>query len=136
LTADQVRKLALERRAALLADEVEFDRLALRLQLARLGLGGLDEVRVEAAAQPLVGVHHHKEIALVRARTGQQARGGIARHLAREARHHRGKARGIGPRRLGRSLGTAQLGRRDHLLGLGDLLGRLDRVDPALEFLE
>ena len=37
---------------------------------------------------------------------------------------------------LSRSLGTAQLGRRDHLLGLGDLLGRFDRVDPALEFLE
>jgi len=39
-------------------------------------------------------------------------------------------------RLIGRSLRSAQLGRCDHLFGLGDLLGRFDRVDPTLEFLE
>ncbi len=36
---------------------------------------------------------------------------------------------GIGPRRLGRLLGAAQLRRRDHLHGLGDLLRRLGGGD-------
>src|SRR3546814_20646314 len=37
---------------------------------------------------------------------------------------------------LGRGLRLAQLRRGDHLLGLGDLLGRFDRDDPPFEFLE
>ena len=38
-------------------------------------------------------------------------------------------------RGLGRILCTAKLGCRDHLHGLGDLLGRFDRGDPVLEVL-
>ncbi|MOA67721.1 hypothetical protein D3C78_1950200 [compost metagenome] len=38
----------------------------------------------------------------------------------------------IGTRRFGRFLGATELGRRNHLHGLGDLLGRFDRVDPVL----
>mgnify|MGYP003136138577 CR=1 FL=1 len=32
---------------------------------------------------------------------------------------------------FGSILGAAEFGRRDHLHGLGDLLGRFDRVDPV-----
>ena len=67
--------------------------------------------------------------------------------LARAAKQHRGvflsiidcakrgqdlaHALGIGASGLGCFLGATELCRRDHLHGLGDLLGRSDRVDPV-----
>jgi hypothetical protein len=38
---------------------------------------------------------------------------------------------GVGTCRFCCILGAAEFGRRDHLHGLGDLLGRFDRVDPV-----
>ena len=42
----------------------------------------------------------------------------------------------IGARRLGRRLGAPELGRRDHLHGLGDLLRRLDGGDAVSQVLQ
>jgi hypothetical protein len=49
----------------------------------------------------------------------------------RQVGHDRAHALGIRPRRLGGFLRLAQLGRRDHLHGLGDLLRRADAGDPV-----
>ena len=45
-------------------------------------------------------------------------------------------ALGVGTRRLGRRLGAAKLGRRDHLHGLGDLLRRLGGGDAVAQVLQ
>src|SRR5690606_17407977 len=88
-------------------------------------------------SQALVRIGHHQQVALVAARAGQQpGRAVLARYPGGERGHHRGEALRVRTRSLGRGLRLAQLGRGDHLLGLGDLLGRFDRVDPPFEFLE
>jgi len=51
----------------------------------------------------------------------------------RELAHELGELAGVGARGEHPALGPLQLGRRDHLHGLGDLLGVLDRADPLVE---
>jgi len=99
-------------------------------------LGFLDDVGIEPAAQALVSIHHHQQVALAGTRSAQQQRRGVAADLARQRCHHARQPRGIGARGLRRGLRLAQLRRGDHLLRLGDLLRRLDRFDTVLEFLE
>ena len=84
--------------------------------------------RVERAAETALGGADDQQMDLILAGAGQKLRprvdvgdrrGDVAEHLLH--------ALGIGPRGFGRSLGAAQLRRRDHLHGLGDLLRRLGR---------
>ena len=93
--------------------------------------------RVERAAQAALGGADHQQMHLVLAGAGQQprrridvgdGRGDVAQHLLH--------ALGIGPRGFGRRLRAAQLRRRDHLHGLGDLLRRLGRGDADAHVLE
>ena len=132
-----IAPVALERLAPLLADGQNLHRLAVTgepvSRLARkLGDGG-----VEAAAKPAFRGHHHKQVDLVAARARKETRRpGRTRGRLRQPRHDGGEAFGIGPRRLGRVLGAAQLGGGDHLHRLGDLAGRFDRRDPVLEGLQ
>jgi hypothetical protein len=68
---------------------------------------------------------------------GQQLRRAVRpADLRRQAGDDAFEACRIGTRGFGRSLRLAQLGRRDHFLGLGDLLGRFDRADPAFQFFQ
>ena len=62
MLGDAVGIVTLDRRAAFLAHEVEGDVLAFGDQRLRLGLYGLDDVRVEATAQALVGVDYHQKV--------------------------------------------------------------------------
>jgi hypothetical protein len=67
---------------------------------------------------------------LILAGAGQQHRGaGRARRGGCNVGDHRVHLFRIGPRRFGGILRAAQLGGRDHLHGLGDLLRRLGGGD-------
>jgi hypothetical protein len=99
-----------------------------------VGGARLDGVGVEAAAQPLVAGHHKDQRVAVgpRLADGEQRvdRGIDARRDAGQDALH---LRRIGTRVDDALLRAAQLGRRDHLHRLGDLLRVLDRADPASE---
>ena len=74
---------------------------------------------------------------LVLTRSREQLRPLTARHRTRgKSCHHRIETLRIGPRVLGLVLRTAELGRGNHLHGLGDLPRRLDAVDPVSKVLE
>jgi hypothetical protein len=90
---------------------------------------GADDVRVEPAAQPLVGGDHHHQDAVVAVVLEQRVRLGVAR-VARAVQdlHHLPRVR---TRREHGLLRAAELGRGDHLHGLRDLLRVLDAADPA-----
>jgi len=67
---------------------------------------------------------------LIPAGAGQQRRGaGRTRSSRRDIGNHRVHLLGVGSRRFGSGLRAAQLGSRDHLHRLGDLLRRLGRGD-------
>jgi len=133
---DRVRVEATQH-AALLAGEVEAHGLALRLQLLRLSACGADDVAVERAGEAAFRGRDDEQVDLVLAGARQQRRDArTARQLARQAGDDRLQPLGIGTTGLRRFLRTAQLGGGDHLHRLGDLLGRLDRVDPDLEGLQ
>ena len=101
---------------------------ALRLLALQEAHGGADDVGVEAAAQALVRGDHHEQDALARPllEQGMGVRVGARGHAVQDLQH----LPGVGPRGEHGVLGPAQLGRRDHLHGLGDLLRVLDRADP------
>ena len=74
--------VALDRGTPLLADQEELNILAFGQQLLRMELGFLDDVRIEAAAQALIGIYHHQKVALVRSGACQQLRRAVAAYLA------------------------------------------------------
>ena len=97
-------------------------------------LGGLDQVGVEATGQTTVGGDQDQLDALFGAYseqgqfTGFVVAPGGARNTGQHLFEH-GRVRTRGNHAL---LGAAQLGRRNHLHGLGDLLRVFDRPDaPA-----
>ena len=122
---------------ALAADAEDLDLLAVGDQRVGVLAGEPHDRGVERAAQAALGGADEQEMDAGRrrcrraaaARRGCRDRGGdVAEHLLH--------ALGIGTRRLGRRLGTAQLRRRDHLHRLGDLLRRLGRGDAVAQVLE
>ena len=122
---------------ALLADAEDLDVLALGQEPRRMVAGKPGDRRIEGAAQPALGGADDEEMGLVPPGPGEQPRRVVlALHRSGEVRQHRVHPRRIGARRLGRGLRAAQLRRRDHLHGLGDLLRRLDRGDTGPERLE
>src|SRR5690606_17797124 len=124
-------------RAALAADEVKQHLLALGLQFEGFVARSLDDVRVERAGQATVAVKHDEQVRVALSGAREQLRRRIrAADLRCEARDNAFEALGIGARGLGRGLSLAQLCCGDHFLGLGDLLGRLDRDDAPFEFLK
>ena len=130
---------AVDDRATLAPDEVEQHLLAVQFQLARLGEGSLDDVGVERAGQTPVGVGDDQQVHLILAGSCEQRRRAFARtacDLGGEAGDHRFQPAAIGARGFGGGLRLAQLRGGDHLLRLGDLLGRFDRPDPNFQFLE
>ena len=136
--ADEIiRKVALEHVAAFLADREDLDRLAFALELERMVLCETRDVTVEAPAEAPFGCQHHQQLHLIAARSGQQFRRAVAfANRRRELCHHGVEPFGIGTRVLGSFLGAAQFCCRDHLHRLGDLAGRLDRLDPVFKVLE
>ena len=100
----------------------------------RLDVGdrGLDDVRVEGAAQAPVRGHDHDRHFFRRTDGEERVRRDVddGRQVPEDAFHG---AR-VGSRRHHPVLGAAQLRRGDHLHRLGDLLGALDAADPAADF--
>ncbi len=95
---------------------------------------GVDQVDVEAAAQTAVGSHQHQPHPGYR--LGLLKEGvDIRLHPASHVAQHHGEGPGIWPEPFHAQLGTPQLRRRDHVHGLGDLLGLLDRADFAFDIL-
>src|SRR6056297_2083478 len=123
--------------AALLADGEDLHRLALGRELVRPDARDLHDRRVESAAKAALGGHHHEKMRLVVPGAREKLRRAFrpADRLS-EAGDHRIEPLRVGTRRLGGLLRAAQFRRGDHLHRLGDLPGRLDRVDPVLEVLE
>ncbi len=121
---------AAELLVALAADAEEFHFLALRDQRLRMFARKTHDRRIERAAQAAFAGADQKQMDLILAGAGKQCRrAGRACRGGGDVGDHRIHLFGIGPRRLGRGLGTAQSGGRDHLHGLGDLLRRLGRGD-------
>ncbi len=95
---------------------------------------GVDQVDVEAAAQTAVSGHQHQTDPLHR---GDRLEEGVdlrfypAGHIAQ----HHGEGPGIRPEPFHAQLGAPQFRRRDHVHGLGDLLGLLDRPDFSFDIL-
>ena len=95
--------------------------------------GGLDDVRVEAAAQAAVAGDHDQQRPALSGGGDAQQRVRVlidARYQAVEHVQHPLRER---PRRDDALLRAPQARGRDHLHRLGDLLRRLDRADPATE---
>ena len=93
-----------------------------------------DDVRVEPAAQALVGGDHDEQNLRVGTRLtlGQQRMSGwidTARHAVEHSLHLERERAGANHA----ILRAAQLRRRDHLHGFGDLLRRFHRADAAAE---
>src|SRR3546814_8083082 len=125
---DLAREQAPDDRSALAADQVEENLLALCLQFERLVARRLDDVRVERAGEAAVAVEHDEQMRVALAGAGPKLRRAVRpADLRRQAGDDAFEALGIGTRGFGSRLRLAQLGRRDHFLGHGDLLGRFDR---------
>ncbi len=127
---DLLVEQAAELLIALATDAEEFHFLALRDQrLGTLARQAHDR-GVESAGQAALAGANQQQVNLIRASAGEQRRcTGRARRGAGDIGDHRAHLVGIGPRRLGRLLGAAQSGSRDHLHRLGDLLRRLGGGD-------
>src|SRR6266571_1819878 len=95
---------------------------------------GADDVGVEAPAEPLVRGDHEEHDALVSPvqeegmGAGIRAGGQVPQHLQHLP--------GVGPGGEHGLLGAAQLGRGEHLHGVGDLLRALDAADPQADVYE
>ena len=89
-------------------------------------------VRVEGAAEPPVAGHDDDDHAPLLARGEQRMHGRRAEPLPHGGEQVGDRLR-VGPRADHPLLGAAQLRRRDHLHGLGDLLRALDRAQPAAD---
>ncbi len=133
---DLLGELALQQVVALLADADDLHRLAGGDQRLRAITRETRDRRVERAAQATFGGEDDEQVHVVLARAGEKRRSAGARDARGDARQHRAHALGIGTGRLGRRLGAAELRRRDHLHGLGDLLRRLHRGDAVAQVLQ
>ncbi len=119
---------------ALAADAEELDLLALGDQRAGALAGKPHDRRVERPAQPALGRAHDQQVHLLASGAGEQFwRPFEADDAARDIAEHLVHVLGVGPRRLGRGLGAAQLRCRHHLHGLGDLLRRLGGGDAVAQ---
>ena len=132
----EILEFALHLIAALAAHGQYLHRLAERLEILDLLARELDDRAVEAAAQPALGRHHHQEVGLIGAGAGQKLRPLTIRSRGGEAPHHLVHAFAVGAPGFGRILRAAQLRRRHHLHGLGDLASVLDTLDPVFQVLE
>ena len=114
------------------ADEGDLD--ALGLFLPDEFHCGIDQVNVVTAAQTPVSGHQHQTDPLHRCsllEEGVNLRFYPAGHIAQ----HHGEGPGIRPEPFHALLGAPQFRRRDHVHGLGDLLGLLDRPDFSSDIL-
>src|ERR1700704_5036739 len=117
---------AFELVVALAADAQDLDLLALAGQRDDALAREPHDRRIERAAQAALGGAHHQEMDVGSAGAGEQAGRRIAAgDGGRDVAQHLVHALRIGTRDLGGRLRAAQLGSRDHLHGLGDLLRRL-----------
>jgi hypothetical protein len=99
--------------------------------LSQKNLSGFDQIGVESAAQPFVGGDQKNAVTLIATRI-QQRMMKILRCLRREVLKHLAHLLSEGTRIKHAVLRPAQLRRRDHFHGLGDLLGILNRLNsPA-----
>ena len=91
----------------------------------------LIEIGVESAGQALVAGHQNQQNAVLRPLRQQRVRPRalVRCHRRRHVRQHLAQQRHIRPRGDHAILRAPQLGRRDHLHGLGDLLRVLHRAD-------
>jgi hypothetical protein len=121
---------------ALAANGQDLDRLALRNELGGMVTRQARDGGIEATGQAAFTGGDHQQMHLVSTRAAEQ-HGGVFLPIidGAQRRQNLAHAFGIGTGSLRCFLGTAELGRRHHLHGLGDLLGRFDRVDPVLEVL-
>ena len=127
---DLLVEVAAELLVALAADAEDLDLFALADQRQRALAGQTHDRRIEGAGQSALAGAHQQQMHLILAGTGQQRRRtGRTRGRGRDVGDHRVHLFGVGPRRFGGGLRAAQLGGRDHLHGLGDLLRRLGRGD-------
>ena len=127
---DLLVELAAELLVALAADAEELDLFALGDQRQRALARQTHDRGVEGARQAALAGADQQQMHLILAGTGQQRRrAGRTRGSGRDVGDHRVHFFRVGPRRFGGGLRTAQLGGRDHLHGLGDLLRRLGRGD-------
>ena len=131
LLEQHLEAAAAEEVAALAADQAE--RTALRA-LRDERAGALDDVGVEAAAQPLVAGDDDDQRLAVRPRLAdRQQRMDRRIDAGRDAGQHALHLRGVRPRVHDPLLRAAQLRRGDHLHRLGDLLRVLHRANAAPE---
>ena len=115
---------------ALAADAEELDFFALVDQRQRALAGQTHDRGVEGAGQAALAGADQQQMHLILAGAGQQRRrAGRTRGSGGDVGDHRVHLFGVGPRRFGGGLRAAQLGGRDHLHGLGDLLRRLGGGD-------
>ena len=106
------------------------DLFALVDQRQRALAGQAHDRGVEGAGQAALAGADQQQMHLILAGAGQQRRrAGRTRRRGGDVGDHRVHLLGVGPRRFGGGLRAAQLGRRDHLHGLGDLLRRLGGGD-------
>jgi len=94
-------------------------------------LGDLDEVRVEAPAEPPVGGHEDDPDSP--GVPNRQKRVGPRVHTQGQAVQHVHELDRVGAKVLHPLLGGLELRRRDHVHGAGDLLGLLNGVDLSLD---
>ncbi len=123
--------------ARLAADGFDINVLASGAALVDEVLSGLDDVRVEGAGEALVACDDDDQDVLLFALDEERMHdiAGVA-HAADERFQHVRDHLGVGPGEHGSLLRAAQLGRRDHLHGLGDLPRVLDTADasPKIEY--
>ena len=97
--------------------------------LADKVLGRFDDVRIESAAEALVGGNHNHLNPLAAPVLQQRMR--LALGACHEAVQDGENLLGVRPRAHHAFLSATQLGRRDHFHGLRDLLGVFHRADAA-----
>src|SRR5256884_614266 len=129
----------LEVRDALLADEVQIDRRALRFELLDAPPRFADQVRVECPTQSPVGGDQNKCRPFPGLAPGvsypglAQQREPLRQLRGVQVGDHLREGGGIGPRRDHPVLGAFELGRGHQLHRLGDLAGALDGLDPPAQ---
>src|ERR1051326_2213177 len=134
---DLLGKLPAQLVITLAADAEELDLLAISRKRGGALAGGAHDRGIERAAQAALGGADQKHMDVVAAAAPQKPRCGLqAADAGGDVAQNLLHAGRIGPRRFGRRLGAAQLRRRDHLHGLGDLLRRLGGGDPVAKVFE
>jgi hypothetical protein len=134
---DLPRELAAQLVEALAADAEDLDLLTLADQRVGVLAREPHDRGIERPAQAALGGADYQQMHAVAAGAGEQPGRGIAAFDRRGDRaEHLAHALGVRARGFGRRLGAAQLARRDHLHGLGDLLRRLGGGDAHAHVLE